>query len=149
MLLSYVVKTNYQKELQKRYGETYDAEIPVSEKEALQKEMLQKYGNVLINTDMYARTQFISKRAEQLFPTILQDSPELQKLVNSTAMIDMIVNEQAKQGNPNARYLGSVISIAGKYASDSFRLPLLEKTFYQIDKMDISESAKKVLKTGV
>lgn len=149
MLLSFMAKQDYTKELKARYGTTFDSDISEIEREWLQKEILAKYGNQMINTDEYARLQFVTKRAEQLYPNFLNENPEVTRVVNSAALMSLMVNEQAKQWDLNSRYLGSVLSLAWKYMPDNLRLPIIEKTFYEIDNMKVPENVKTVLKTWV
>ena len=85
----------------------------------------------------------------QIHPDMLKPDDSFMKIVNAASLTKLMVHEQAKQGNLNARYLSSVISLAGKYLPDDIRLPMIEKTFYEIDKMKINEDVKMVLKTGV
>ena len=124
-------------------------DITFEQQEALQRIILTKYWNQLVMWDQIAQTQLLMWRLTQINPQVLNISPEFQKIANSVTFIDTIIHEQTKKGNLNARYLGSVLSLAGKYTPDSLRLPILEKTFYKIDQMDIPENDKKVLKTGV
>lgn len=149
LMLSYISNMEYMAELKKQFNVTDDRLISPIARENLQKAILAEYGNQLLITDKYAQVELLGLRAKQLHPGLIDENPELTRVVNSTMMTDMLVHQAAKHGDINARYLGSVLSLAGKYMPDNLRLPVIEKTFYGIDKMNIPEDAKNVLKTGV
>lgn len=136
-------------ELKSQFKVTDDRLISPIARENLQKAIIAEYGNQLLLTDKYAQVELLGLRAKQLHPGLIDENPELTRVVNSTMMTDMLVHQAAKNGDLNSRYLGSVLSLAGKYMPDNLRLPIIEKTFYGIDQMTISENAKNVLKTGV
>jgi len=146
MMLAAIAYKDYQALKKSAYGK---AEPTFEQDEELKRIMLVKYGNQLVLGDKIAQNQLLMTRLNQLNPAVNNFSPEFQKIANSVLLTDSIIHEQTKQGNLNARYLGSVLSLAGKYVPDSIRLPIIQKTLYEIDQMDIAENDKKVLKTGV
>lgn len=149
MMLWFIANKEYMAELKTRYNVTDDRLISPIARENLQKAIIAEYGNQLMLTDKYAQVEYLGMRAKQLHPGLINENPDLSRVVNSTMLTDMLIHQSAKKGDLNARYLGSVLSLAGKYMPDNLRLPIIEKTFFGIDKMNISENAKNVLKTGV
>lgn len=97
MFLSYIANQDYMKQIKARYNKTSPSDISEEEREILQKEMLNKYGNQLISTDEYARLQFITKRAEQVHPNFLNENPDVTRVVNAATLSTLLVHEQAKQ----------------------------------------------------
>ena len=145
VLLGYIADQEY-KQTEKKL---YPMGATTWEKEELHKAIISEYGNQLLLTDKYAQVSLLTQRANQLHPNFLEENDDLTRIVNSSILTDMLVHQWAKNWDVNARYLGSVLSITGKYMPDNLRLPIIEKTFYQIDKMNIPENIKTVLKTGV
>jgi len=146
ILLSTVAYKEYQALKKKAYPKQ---EPTFEQQEEMQRAILMKYWNQMLLWDQLAQNKMLMERLEQINPAINNFSPEFQKIANSVLFTDSIIHEQVKSGNINARYLGSVLSLAGKYTPESVRLPIIKKTLYGIDQMDISEEEKRVLKTGV
>lgn len=145
VLLGYIADQEY-KQTEKKL---YPMGATTWEKEELRKAIISEYGNQLLLTDKYAQVSLLTQRANQLHPNFLKANDDLTRIVNSSILTDMLIHQWAKNWDVNARYLGSVLSISGKYMPDSIRLPIIEKTFYEIDKMNVPENIKTVLKTGV
>lgn len=114
----------------------------------LKKEVFNKYAQQLLDSDNYTRYNFMMELVNRQIPTLKEDS-ELKTMVWSAAFQQMIMHNEAKKGKPDARYLSSIISFAGKFVPDELRLPLIKDAFFEVDQLDIPIGHKQILQTGI
>ena len=150
-LLNALLASNYAYKITKEiyWKDATLSTISPEQKERVQREVINRYAQGMIDTDIDMRYMLFNERLKQVSPAMYTNTGDYKSIVNSMGLQKMAIYNQIKQGNYDARKLANNLSILGKWVNNNkARLAIIKDIHYEIDQLDIPVGDKQIIHTA-